>query len=62
MVGDAELELLVKHLERALEQAKAVKLKHLQYLVSMALMEAEQQLPGFRPALRVVSTDGSRLD
>jgi hypothetical protein len=62
MVGEADLEVLIKHLQRALEQAKAVKLKHLQYLVSMALMEAEQQLPGFRPALRVVSSDAGRLD
>jgi hypothetical protein len=54
MVRQAELEMLVERLEKALDQAEEMELAHLHFLLSMALAEAEQQLSVVRVPPRLV--------
>jgi hypothetical protein len=60
MVRQRELEVLVQRLEKVLDQAKEMELDHLHFLLSMAFMEAQQQLSVVRPPLRLVLSNASR--
>ena len=54
MARQRELEVLVQQLENVLDQAKEMELEHLHFLLSMAFMEAQQQLSVVRAPLRLV--------
>jgi hypothetical protein len=60
MVSRAELEVLIERLENALDQAREMELKHLQFLLSMAFMEARQQLAAVPAPLRLVARNRSQ--
>ncbi|HEV7878757.1 hypothetical protein [Bradyrhizobium sp.] len=60
MVHQAELKILVERLEQALDQTTEMKLEHLQFLLSLALKEAEQQLSMARVPPRLVIYNTSR--
>ena len=59
MMCQRELGILVERLEAVLNQAEDMRLEHLQFLLSMALMEAKQQLCVVSAPLRIVVSDGS---
>jgi hypothetical protein len=54
MAREGELEILVERLEKASDQAKAIELEHLHFLLSMAFMEAKQQLSAVKAPLKLV--------
>jgi hypothetical protein len=54
-----ELEILIERLEKVLDQAQRTELEHLHFLLSMAVVEAKQQLSVVRaPPLRLVLSRG----
>ena len=58
MVRQRELEVLVQQLEKVLGQAKELELEHLHFLLSMAFIEAQQQLSVVKAPLRLVLSKG----
>jgi hypothetical protein len=60
MIRQAELEILVDQLEKVLDQAKEMELEHLHFLLSMASLEAQQQLSVVKPPLRLVLSNAGR--
>jgi hypothetical protein len=58
MVRQRELDVLVQQLEKVLDQAKEMELEHLHFLLSMAFMEAQQQLSAVQVPLRLVLSEG----
>jgi hypothetical protein len=57
MVRQRKLGVVVERLEGALDQAEDIGLEHLHFLLSMALMEARQQLSAVKLPLRLVVCD-----
>jgi hypothetical protein len=55
MACRGELKVLIEGLEKTLDQSRELKLEHLQFLLSMAFMEAEQQLSAAKAPLRLVA-------
>jgi hypothetical protein len=60
MVRQAELEAMIEQLEKASVQAKEMELEHLHFLLSMAFVEAKQQLSVVKAPLRLVPSDHNR--
>jgi hypothetical protein len=60
MVRQVELEILVERLGKASDQAKEMELEHLHFLLSMAFVEAKQQLSVVKAPLRLVPSDHRR--
>ena len=58
MARQRELEVLVQRLEKVLDQATEMELEHLHFLLSMAFMEAQQQLSVVKAPLRLVLSEG----
>jgi hypothetical protein len=54
MAREVELEILVERLEKASDQAKEIELEHLHFLLSMAFMEAKQQLSVVQAPLKLL--------
>jgi hypothetical protein len=60
MARKTEFDVLFDRLEKAVDQAQEMQLEHLHFLLSMALMEAKQQLSVVSAPLRLVVSNGSR--
>jgi hypothetical protein len=58
MISKTKIDILFDQLEKAVAQARQMELEHLHFLLSMALMEAKQQLSVVSVPLRL--GDGSR--
>jgi len=54
MARQQELGVLVERLEGVLDQAEEMGLEHLHFLLSMAFVEARQQLSAVKAPLRLV--------